>query len=293
MSTKVTFTPKKLFGTTSLITPIRIIDTSHSEEGIKDSATPKDETQPIEIGSITVEDEPSETEVTQKEEKNETNPSPNDQNAPSDEKVVDETIDEINEEPCVHQEEKDNAPEPKIDDTNDAKDEKQTSDTEQEYKPDPETQSDKNITETNKHPSDTAPEELLQDKDSSSQEPELETEEDSSEYQISPPPRDPQTHTDSHVTSSETQTNKEPKKRNRFVTAFGTLGRFLLILLGATLITTPLPWLLTRVVTGVFIHEFALIPLIFAISIGTPVALLIFVTSLIRNKPLVSFSEEE
>lgn len=85
----------------------------------------------------------------------------------------------------------------------------------------------------------------------------------------------------------------EPRKRNRFITAFATLGRFLIVLLGATLIATPLPWLLSRAITGEFIHEFALIPLIMSVTFGIPLAMLLFLTSLIRNKPLVRFREED
>ena len=99
----------------------------------------------------------------------------------------------------------------------------------------------------------------------------------------------------SNISDTETETCKEPerKKSNRLITAFGSLGRFLTILAVTTLIFTPLPWILARIVTGEFIAEFALVSFLFALGAGMPVAFFIFMVSFVRNKPLVQFHEDD
>ena len=99
----------------------------------------------------------------------------------------------------------------------------------------------------------------------------------------------------SNISDTETETHKTParKKSNRLITAFGSLGRFLIILAVTTLIFTPLPWILARIVTGEFIAEFALVSFLFALGAGVPVAFFIFVVSFARNKPLVQFYDDE
>lgn len=99
----------------------------------------------------------------------------------------------------------------------------------------------------------------------------------------------------SNITDTETESHKTParKKSNRLITAFGSLGRFLIILAVTTFIFTPLPWILARIVTGEFIAEFALVSFLFALGAGMPVAFFIFVVSFVRNKPLVQFYDDE
>lgn len=99
----------------------------------------------------------------------------------------------------------------------------------------------------------------------------------------------------SNVPDTETEAHKTParKKSNRLITAFGSLGRFLIILAVTTFIFTPLPWILARIVTGEFIAEFALVSFLFALGAGMPVAFFIFVVSFVRNKPLVQFYDDE
>lgn len=98
-----------------------------------------------------------------------------------------------------------------------------------------------------------------------------------------------------NVLDTETVTHRTParKKSNRLITAFGSLGRFLAILAVTTLIFTPLPWILARIVTGEFIAEFALVSFLFALGAGMPVAFFIFMVSFVRNKPLVQFYDDE
>lgn len=99
----------------------------------------------------------------------------------------------------------------------------------------------------------------------------------------------------SNIPDTETEAHKIParKKSNRLITAFGSLGRFLIILAVTTLIFTPLPWILARIVTGEFIAEFALVSFLFALGAGMPVAFFIFMVSFVRNKPLVQFYDNE
>lgn len=99
----------------------------------------------------------------------------------------------------------------------------------------------------------------------------------------------------SSILDTETEAHKTParKKSNRLITAFGSLGRFLIMLAVTTLIFTPLPWILARIVTGEFIAEFALVSFLFALGAGMPVAFFIFVVSFVRNKPLVQFYDDE
>lgn len=101
--------------------------------------------------------------------------------------------------------------------------------------------------------------------------------------------------TQSNIPDTETETHKTParKKSNRLITAFGSLGRFLIILAVTTLIFTPLPWILAKIVTGEFIAEFALVSFLFALGAGMPVAFFIFMVSFVRNKPLVQFYDNE
>ena len=99
----------------------------------------------------------------------------------------------------------------------------------------------------------------------------------------------------SDILGTETGARKKPvwKKSNRLITAFGSLGRFLTILAVTTLIFTPLPWILARIVTGEFIAEFALVSFLFALGAGMPVAFFIFMVSFVRNKPLMQFYDNE
>lgn len=357
MSTKVTFTPKKLFGTTSLITPIRIIDDAQSEDDLDDSARLEKDSQSINIGSITVKDAPVEFQGNQKENPAESSPVEKNNDTPSEEENDEVTVEDkhkdISEETAETVEASDVSQNNDVDiaapqdDSANSFDENKTeaskgqednsnseltSDTTTaEKEDDPSTnvksEPDENFHHVEESPNDTVSnleaETSLTDKsfqepsdtDKNEKDSTLETQnepkatsQDSFQEQetdsipldkrqkseSNSPTRNSRSHNELYNSPKQTQdTNKEPKKRNRIATAFGTLGRFLLILFIATLIATPLPWLLTRFVTGMFIHEFALIPLIFATSIGIPLAFILFITSLIRNKPLVSFSEEE
>lgn len=357
MSTKVTFTPKKLFGTTSLITPIRIIDEPRSEDNLGNSKHLKENPQPIDIGSITVKDEPVELQQTQEEGNIEISPAEkNDDTQPeeeNDEIIVEDKHEDTGEETAEIVENPDTSPNNGADSVASKSNSGNSSDenkpegsegqesisnselthdtTTAEKENDPSTSvktaSNENYHQVEESPNDIAPnletEKSLSDKSFQNpsnldknekdltlepqNEPEATSKDSFQEQETNPTPlsnsqksesysfeRDSDFHNDPYKDSKRSQdTDKEPKKRNRIVTAFGTLGRFLLVLFIATLIATPLPWLLTRIVTGMFIHEFALIPIIFAISIGMPLALLLFTVSLVRNKPLVSFKDEE
>lgn len=357
MSTKVTFTPKKLFGTTSLITPIRIIDEPRSEDNLGDSEHLEENPQTIDIGSITVKDEPVELQQTQEEGNVEVSPVEKNDDTQSEEEndeiIVESENEDIGEETAETVENPDaspnngadsvasknnsgnssdeNKPEASEGQENTSNSELTQDTTIAEKEDDPvtniETASDENSHQVEESPKDTvsnletekpASNESSQEplgtdkneKDSTLEpqnEPEATSKDSFQEQETNSTPlsnsqesesysfeRDSGFYNEPYKDSKQSQdTDKEPKKRNRIVTAFGTLGRFLLVLFIATLIATPLPWLLTRIVTGMFIHEFALIPTIFAISIGMPLALLLFTVSLIRNKPLVSFKDEE
>lgn len=358
MSTKVTFTPKKLFGTTSLITPIRIIDEPKLEDNLGNSNHLEENPQPIDIGSIVVKDELIELQQTQEEEGNvEVSPAEkNDGTQPeeeNDEIIVEDKHENIGEETAETAESPDTSPNngansvASQDNSDNSSDENKseasevqentsnselthdttTADKEDDPSTNVKTASDENSHQveesTNDIVSNLETEKSLPDKsfqDSSDldknekdlalehqNEPEVNSKDSFQEQETNSTPfnnhqesesyspaRNSRSHNELYKSSKQSQDiEKEPKKRNRIVTAFGTLGRFLLVLFIATLIATPLPWLLTRIVTGMFIHEFALIPIIFAISIGMPLALLLFTVSLIRNKPLVNFKDEE
>lgn len=357
MSTKVTFTPKKLFGTTSLITPIRIIDEPRSEDNLGNSVPLEETPQPIDIGSITVKDEPVELQQTQEEGNVEVSPAEkNDDAQPeeeNDEIIVEDKHENIGEETAETAESPDTSLNngtdsvASQDNSDNSSDENKSKDSEvqentsnseltqdittAEKEDDPSTNvktaSNENSHQVEESPNDITPnletEKSLSDKsfqnpsdldkkekDSTLEpqnEPEATSKDSFQEQETNSTPlinsqesesysfeRDSGFYNEPYKDSKQSQdTDKEPKKRNRIVTAFGTLGRFLLVLFIATLIATPLPWLLTRIVTGMFIHEFALIPIIFAIIIGMPLALLLFTISLVRNKPLVSFKDEE
>lgn len=74
----------------------------------------------------------------------------------------------------------------------------------------------------------------------------------------------------------------------RIATASGSFIRFMVVLAVATVLATPLPFIALKVAIGIYIPEFLLIPFLIAGIIGIPYGVLIYLVSLVKNKPLVN-----
>lgn len=81
--------------------------------------------------------------------------------------------------------------------------------------------------------------------------------------------------------------------RERFVTAAGSFVRFLAVLLCASLIFVAIMCLVVRAVTGEFLAGVVGVSFLFALGLGVPVALLIFVASFVFDRDFVCFAKED
>lgn len=93
------------------------------------------------------------------------------------------------------------------------------------------------------------------------------------------------------ATAEENKAKNHTALRNitaRIATASGSFIRFMVVLAIATVLATPLPFLALKVAIGIYIPEFLLIPFLIAGTIGIPYGVLIYLVSLVKNKPLVN-----
>lgn len=330
MPAKAPLHDEELFGSTSLTTPIKVDDELESTDSAN-SNDPQDDATSFDIGNITVQDleagkakisedkEPSHEETLLQ--NTDTNKSLDEDNSSEETPSNEETSEEasVDDELAIEEDEASAENDPNTEKPNE---EPTKTNTGEENPENSEQESNTSVEEyisSDCHVEEQTPpaEEVtttLQNKTATPEQAPEQEDTEEKETQTSPEPSTPQPSSETEhsyrdnlgtfpVSNPHLRTEKspftrkkrpnEPRKRNRFITAFATLGRFLLVLLGATLIATPLPWLLSRVITGEFIHEFALIPLIMSVAFGIPLAMLLFLASFIRNKPLVSFREED
>lgn len=94
------------------------------------------------------------------------------------------------------------------------------------------------------------------------------------------------------ATAEENRTkNNHSTLRNissRIYTASGTFVRFLAILAIATVLATPIPFLVLKVAIGTYVPEFLLIPTMIAGTIGIPCAVVAYLISFVLHKPLIN-----
>lgn len=75
---------------------------------------------------------------------------------------------------------------------------------------------------------------------------------------------------------------------SRIYTASGTFVRFLAILAIATILATPIPFLVLKVAIGTYVPEFLLIPTMIAGTVGIPCAVVAYLISFVLHKPLIN-----
>lgn len=94
------------------------------------------------------------------------------------------------------------------------------------------------------------------------------------------------------ATAEENKTTHNPTMLKNFCsrvyTASGTFVRFLAILAIATVLATPIPFLVLRVAIGSYVSEFLLIPTMIAGTIGIPCAVVAYLVSFALHKPLIN-----